>query len=95
MIGALAETEKLLFGLAAGISLVDPSFIYDSCNRGTWTDDLGSIDIGNPSHPLRIANDKLFIHPLIERQRLKKEGGIFKDWTFVVVIDGTRFNHQR
>ena len=29
----------------------------------------------------------MFIHPLTERQRLKKEGGIFKDWTAVVVMD--------
>ena len=42
IVGALAKTEKLLCGLAAGIPLVDPSFIYDSCKRGTWTKELGN-----------------------------------------------------
>ena len=43
IVGSLAKTEKLLCGLAAGIPLVDTSFVYDSFNRGAWRDDLGII----------------------------------------------------
>ena len=41
VVAALAKTEKLLCGLAAGVPLVDPSFIRESSNQKRWIDNLG------------------------------------------------------
>ena len=110
VVAALAKTEKLLCGLAAGVPLVDPSFIRESSNQKRWIDNPGEyflfdvhifsgntpcvhitflldqFDIGSPSHPLRQEN-RLFIPTLSARERVKKEGGMFRNWRAVVIIE--------
>ena len=64
---------------------VDPSYVHKSSEAGRWLD-VERFDVGSPNHPLNMMGN-LSIKPLAERRKLKAEGGIFKNWTAVVVLD--------
>ena len=41
IVGAIAKSEKFLSALAAGIPLLDVSFLKDSSQRHAWIEDIG------------------------------------------------------
>lgn len=41
VVGELKKTEKFLCGLAAGIPLVDTSYVYSSQEEGKWIENYG------------------------------------------------------
>jgi len=90
IVGALAKTEKFLCGIAAGIPMVDVNYIKHSKEAGYWLHDIDGYDIGNPEHPLRMGNSKLFLADLKTRQLRKLNGGVFKGWKVVVLIEDLR-----
>jgi len=90
IVGALAKTEKFLCALAAGIPMVDVSYIDHSRDANQWIQEINQYDIGSPHHPLRQGNNKLYVEELVARQARKKAGGVFKGWRVVVLIEDSR-----
>jgi len=89
IVGALAKTEKFLCGLAAGIPMVDVSYIQHSRDANQWIQEIDQYDIGSQYHPLRSGN-KLYVEELAVRQAKKKAGGVFRGWRVVVLIEDSR-----
>jgi len=91
VVGGLEKTERFLCGLAAGIPMVDTSYVTDSHKAGYWIQDIERYDIGSPSHPLRKSHQgKMLVGDLRTRMARKQEGGVFKDWRAVVLLQDTR-----
>lgn len=95
VVGSLAKTEKFLCALAAGIPLVGEDYIWESEKAGKWLEDkIQEFDIGNPQNHMR-KNSKFFIPTLSERQAVKANGGAFREWHVVVLIEDKDGNRQQ
>jgi len=92
IVGTLGKTEKFLCGLAAGIPMVDVSYVKESQQAGCWIQEIEQFDIGREGHPLRMtaAASKLVVEDLPTRIARNRNGGVFKGWRVVVLIENTR-----
>jgi len=94
VVGTIGKTEKFLCGLAAGIPMVDPSYIKHSAQAGKWITPVDEYDVGNPKNTLR---KEMFVPSLAVRQSKKREGGVFRTWHVVVLMDDLKLqeDHRR
>jgi len=92
IVGTLGKTEKFLCGLAAGIPMVDVSYVKESQQAGCWIQEIEQYDIGREGHPLRMtaAAGKLVVEDYYTRRSRKMNGGVFKGWRVVVLIENNR-----
>jgi len=88
LVGVIAKSEKFLSALAAGIPMLDVSFLKDSSKRNAWIEDVDKYDIGDENSTLK--SEKIFVKPLKERRKIKADGGVFKRWNCVVVLDNVK-----
>ena len=102
----IRRTDKLLCAIAAGVPIVRADYVNGSRMAGYWFDieyyDVGSEREQNTEGAVKdrftkcfflffiLIFDRIFIPPLERRQAKKKEGGVFKGWSVVVLLEDAR-----
>ena len=91
--------------LLAILPLVEVDYVNASCKAAFWVKEVAAYDVGreleyeteDPGDRCRVSNlslldisDRLFIPPLVRRQTKKKEGGVFRGWKVVVLLEDAR-----
>ena len=69
--------------------IVTDSYIRKSKAAGHWLPDIDTFDVGREEEQ-RVGRDKIFVPPLQARMRGRQEGGVFRGWRVVVLLEEPR-----
>ena len=69
--------------------IVTDSYIRKSKLAGHWLADIDPFDVGREEEQ-RAGRERLYVPPLQARMRGSQQGGVFKGWRVVVLLDEPR-----
>jgi len=90
IVGEMSGTEKLHAALATGIPILHIDYVHDSHRAGRFlTDNWENYDLGHSRFAEMRVKQKFIIDPIELRQKTASEGGVYKDWRVVVLMQNT------
>ena len=89
LVGSLGRTEKVESALAAGIPILHVTYITDSHRMERWLEEEG-YDLGHSRYESMILKAKVYLPPLNIRRKTRKDGGVFKNWKVLVLMENQK-----
>jgi len=87
IVGELSGTEKLHAALATGIAILHIDYVHESHRAGRFLiENWQHYDLGHSRFEEMRAVHKFLIDPVEMRQKTASNGGVYKDWTVVVLM---------
>ena len=69
--------------------IVTDSYIRKSKAAGHWLADIDTFDVGREEEQ-RVGRERVYVPPLQARMRGRQQGGVFRGWRVVVLLEEPR-----
>ena len=89
IVGSLGSTYKVHAALAAGIPILHVAYITDSHKAGVWLE-VENYDLGSSWYESLQVKSRVYIPPLSSRQSTRKQGGLFRNWRVLVLLENRK-----